>query len=248
MRPDARAPLLFAAWYRELSRLIYADELGALFDGLLGRPAALHGRASSSTARSGATIVATAAVEACAALAARALELALADLARRFGDDPATWRWGAAHPARMAHAIFGRAAAARLAVRHRGRERRRRHHGERRPLRAAPTSGSRSRAPMPRASARCSISPTSTRSRFVAATGQSGNPLSPHYHDLTALWSAGVTVTDHRSPAERPTTRSSAGVCALIPQAVIASIATFCRNSAVVLAQRLALRSSRNRR
>ena len=29
------------------------------------------------------------------------------------------------------------------------------------------------------------------RSRFVAATGQSGNPLSPHYADLTALWAAG---------------------------------------------------------
>ena len=30
------------------------------------------------------------------------------------------------------------------------------------------------------------------RSRFVAATGQSGNPLSAHYDDLTALWVAGL--------------------------------------------------------
>jgi acyl-homoserine lactone acylase PvdQ len=25
----------------------------------------------------------------------------------------------------------------------------------------------------------------------VAATGQSGHPLSPHYRDLTALWASG---------------------------------------------------------
>ena len=31
MRPDAAEPLIFAAWYRELSRAIYADELGDLF-------------------------------------------------------------------------------------------------------------------------------------------------------------------------------------------------------------------------
>jgi penicillin amidase len=28
-------------------------------------------------------------------------------------------------------------------------------------------------------------------SLFVAATGQSGHPLSPHYRDLTALWARG---------------------------------------------------------
>jgi hypothetical protein len=32
------------------------------------------------------------------------------------------------------------------------------------------------------------------RSRFVAATGQSGNPLSRHYANLTALWAAGEDV------------------------------------------------------
>jgi penicillin amidase len=32
------------------------------------------------------------------------------------------------------------------------------------------------------------------RSRFVATTGQSGNPLSAHYRDLTALWAAGASV------------------------------------------------------
>ncbi|HSA81675.1 MAG TPA: penicillin acylase family protein, partial [Geminicoccaceae bacterium] len=106
MRPDARAPLLFAAWYRELSRLIYADELGPLFAGFWRvRPRFMdrilkHRQVWCDD-------LTTAEVETCAGLAARALELALADLARRFGDDQERWRWGTAHPARMAHAIFG---------------------------------------------------------------------------------------------------------------------------------------------
>ncbi len=37
---------LFAAWYRELSRLIQADELGPLFASVLGGPAGVHGRRS----------------------------------------------------------------------------------------------------------------------------------------------------------------------------------------------------------
>jgi penicillin amidase len=38
------------------------------------------------------------------------------------------------------------------------------------------------------------------RSRFVAVTGQSGNPLSRHYRDLTALWAAGQAVPIDRVP------------------------------------------------
>ena len=36
-------------------------------------------------------------------------------------------------------------------------------------------------------------------SRFVAATGQSGNPLSRHYRDLTALWATGQGVAIDRT-------------------------------------------------
>ena len=32
------------------------------------------------------------------------------------------------------------------------------------------------------------------RSRFVASTGQSGNPLSSHYRDLSSLWADGRTI------------------------------------------------------
>ena len=37
-----------------------------------------------------------------------ALDEAVRDLARRFGDDPARWRWGEAHPAVFAHPMLRR--------------------------------------------------------------------------------------------------------------------------------------------
>ena len=48
----------------------------------------------------------------CAALLPVALEQAIADLAARFGPDPAAWRWGAAHQVVFAHPLLARAAAA----------------------------------------------------------------------------------------------------------------------------------------
>jgi penicillin amidase len=199
MRPDARAPLLFAAWYRELSRLIYADELGPLFEDFWQVRPRFMDRILKER-QVWCDDVTTAAVETCEELAAQALELALADLARRFGDDPATWRWGLAHPARMAHAIFGEqrllawlfdiSAASggdgtTVNVGHYALA------GERRPF--ASTHAASFRALFDLANL--------DRSRFVAATGQSGSPLSRHYHDLTALWSVGASVPITR-PAE----------------------------------------------
>jgi penicillin amidase len=192
MRPDARAPLVFAAWYRELSRLIYADELGALFEAFWRvRPRFMdrilkHRQVWCDD-------LTTAEVETCPALAARALELALADLARRFGDDQAKWRWGAAHPARMVHAIFGEQPllawlfdiatasggdSTTVNVGHYAPS------DERQPF--ASTHAASFRALFDLADL--------DRSRFIVATGQSGSPLSRHYRDLTALWSAGASV------------------------------------------------------
>jgi penicillin amidase len=192
MRADIRAPLLFAAWYRELSRLIYADELGELFGRFWGvRPRFMERILK--RRQVWCDDVTTLEVETCAALAARALELALADLTRRFGADQAAWRWGKAHPARMEHAIFqGQPLLAWL-------------------FEIAPPSGGdgttldvghyvprNERDPFASTHA-----PTFrglydladlARSRFIAITGQSGSPLSRHYRDLTALWSVGGSV------------------------------------------------------
>jgi penicillin amidase len=192
MRPDGRAPLLFAAWYRELSRLILADRLGPLFRSFWGvRPLFMEEILKRRPVWC--DDPATPTVETCAERASRALDLALADLARRYGPDQADWRWGEAHPARMAHAIFGD-----------------------QPLLGwlfnieIPSGGGDTTVNVGHFAPRDEQHPFASihaatyrglydladleRSRWIAATGQSGNPLSSHYRDLTRLWAAGESV------------------------------------------------------
>ncbi len=192
MRADGRAPLLFAAWYRELSRLIQADELGPLFGSFWGvRPRFMEQILKRRPVWC--DDVTTPAVETCAELASRALDLALADLARRYGRDQADWRWGEAHPARMAHAIFGDqpllerlfdietpsgGGDTTVDVGHFAPR------DERRPFASTHAASYRGLYDLA----------DLDRSRWIAATGQSGNPLSSHYRDLTRLWAAGLSL------------------------------------------------------
>jgi penicillin amidase len=105
---ESAAPLVFAAWYRELTRLVYADEIGDIFrEAWEIRPAFMTSvlRAERGTER-WCDDVRTPARETCAKLTAQAFDLAAIDLARRFGE-PATWRWGLAHRAASDHRPFG---------------------------------------------------------------------------------------------------------------------------------------------
>jgi penicillin G amidase len=198
-RPDAAEPLIFAAWYRELSRLIYADELGDLFQSV-SRDRPVFMRRVLSERRIWCDDVNTKATESCEGLLAKALDAALAELRARFGDDMDAWRWGEAHPALMAHQVLGDL-----------------------PVLSAiftitvPTGGdgstvnvghySMSGHEQPFASINAAAYrglydlANPTRSHFVAATGQSGNPLSSHYRDLTALWARGESVPIQAAPA-----------------------------------------------
>jgi penicillin G amidase len=211
MRAEATEPLLFAAWYRELSRLIYADELGELFGGFWGVRPQFMTRIL--TAREiWCDDIDTPQVESCAERAAAALDAALADLGRRFGSEPMDWRWGVAHAARMVHAPFERPALLNWLF---GIE--------------VPTGGDGvtvnaghfhpARPERPFASTHAATYRAIYdlaelgRSRFVAATGQSGHPLSRHYRDLTALWVAGQAVPIGRV-VEDPE-----GILRLLPQA-----------------------------
>ena len=123
MRAEAAEPLIFAAWYRAFTRLIYQDELGPLFSSYWGiRPQFIeHVLTAKPVWCDDQT---TDPIETCEDLAARALPLALDDLAARYGDDPAAWRWGEAHPATMAHPILGQDAGARQPRQHRAAGRR----------------------------------------------------------------------------------------------------------------------------
>jgi penicillin amidase len=139
-------------------------------------------------------------VETCAELASAALGAALRDLARRFGDDPDRWRWGDAHPARMDHPLFAH-----------------------RPLLdrlfgiAVPSGGDSVTVNVGHFDPGNELRPFASThaatyraiydlanldaSRFVAPTGQSGNPLSAHHRDLTRLWAAGGSVPIPRDGA-----------------------------------------------
>ena len=105
---DAVAPLVFAAWYRELTRLVYADELGELFNESWEQRAGFM--IPVMKAQQGyerwCDDVTTRAKETCAMLAAKAFDLAAADLRTRF-NEPRDWRWGSAHIAASDHRPFG---------------------------------------------------------------------------------------------------------------------------------------------
>jgi penicillin G amidase len=199
MRADAAEPLIFAAWYRELSRLIYADELGAMFDGFWHvRPQFMERILT--RRQVWCDDVRTDRVETCAELAGAALDAALDDLTRRFGDKPDAWRWGDAHAARMPHPVFADQPvlsplfsievptggdSVTVDVGHFNPR------NERRPF--ASTHAATYRAIYHLADL--------DESRFVTATGQSGNPLSRRYEDLTALWASGRSVPIRRDGA-----------------------------------------------
>jgi hypothetical protein len=108
MTADSAAPLIFMAWYRELSRLVYADELGDLFsDGWEMRSQFMISVMKNQGGLSSwCDNVNTKEKETCAERAGRAFDLAAIDLARRYGER-STWRWGRAHFAASDHRPFG---------------------------------------------------------------------------------------------------------------------------------------------
>ncbi len=188
---DRPEPLVFNAWMRAARRL--ALEAGAAPPGANGGPEFLRhvlspdGRGADPWCGGD-----------CAALAARALGEAAAELRATEGPDPRAWRWGRLHVARFEHPI----------------------------LRFAPVLGAWTRLEAPTGGDEETVSrggmrgagPASWRHvhgaglRLVAdlsdpdrtlaiiATGQSGHPLSRHWGDLLPAWRDGGTVSLGRAP------------------------------------------------
>jgi penicillin amidase len=108
MAPDSAAALVFAAWYRELTRLVYADDLGELFreSWEMRAPFMIAVMKGERGMERWCDDVRTPARETCAAQAAHAFDFAAKDLGQRYGA-PASWRWGTAHAAASDHRPFG---------------------------------------------------------------------------------------------------------------------------------------------
>ena len=195
MAADRAEPLIAIAWWREISRGLYADELGSAFRATWGMRAqfvsnALNGRGG---AERWCDDTRTERIESCDDVLADALERALDDLARRYGSNPDRWRWGEAHFAWSVHRPFSRVPwlapffEIRVPV-----------PGDAYTLNVGQTDFNDEAEPYasrhaPSLRAIYDLADLEA-SVFVHSAGQSGNPLSRHYRDLSRLWARGEYV------------------------------------------------------
>ncbi len=189
MSRDRPEPLIFVAWLRAFNRAVYGDELGDLWERYWHyRPRFM---ASVLEEKSGwCDDIDTDPREECATQLEAALDDALGELSSEFGDSPRDWRWGSVHKARFTHPLFTHMPVlnriADLEIESDGG-----YYTVNRganllwdPVRPyAHVHGSGFRAVYDLSNL--------PESRFVIATGESGNPLSKHYRDMLKLWRDG---------------------------------------------------------
>ncbi|MCZ6860109.1 MAG: penicillin acylase family protein [Alphaproteobacteria bacterium] len=209
-RPE---PLIFMAWVREINRALYADELGKLFPLYFGvRPKVVRHMLTKDT--SWCDDVRTPSKETCNQRIATALDRALTDLRKRYGAEPADLRWGKAHYADFRHPVLNYVPVikriANLSIPSNG--------GRFTVNKASPRIGD-AKAPFAQRSgpgyrAIYDLAKLD-RSRFIIATGQSGNPFSRHYDDFVERWRdiRYVKITGTRAELRR----NASGVLSLIP-------------------------------
>lgn len=193
-------PLIISAWTARLMNRLFADELGPLYaDFDRVRPLLLIKVLQDDGAWCDDT--ATPAIkETCPQMVAAALDDARADLARTYGNDIGAWQWGKAHHASFRNAaldwlpFLGRLSRIEIPTDgdnftlNRGTSR---NGGPRN--RFAHVHGATLRAIYDMADP--------DRALFALPGGQSGNPLSRHYRDLTLGWRDGHYLTLPRVPA-----------------------------------------------
>jgi penicillin amidase len=186
---DRTEPTIFSAWYREFARQVLVDQAGPEFQRLWApRPGFFRNVLNR---RNGAEAwcddTATDTVEDCAAILERSLSLAIAELEQRYGTDRDDWVWGPIHTALSDHNPLTNVPFVRdffdLKV---------------------PVGGDSFTINVAHGRMRDAKSPFQThsaaslraiydlddldRSIYVHSTGQSGNPMSPHYADMTERW------------------------------------------------------------
>ena len=194
MHRNAPEPLILQAWIWALSRELLADELGndyrEFLNGGLYTVERLIGQDSLWCDNT-----ATEAEETCDAQIAASLDLALDHLSGRFGHDMDEWRWGAAHAARFPHPVLSRIPVVNWLF-----SRRIESDGGNETINRA---SARLGGPSDRlfenvhgAGYRAVYDLADLdRSRFMVATGQSGNPLSRFYGSLSRRWADGLNVS-----------------------------------------------------
>ncbi|NQV80385.1 MAG: penicillin acylase family protein [Alphaproteobacteria bacterium] len=103
MVQDNAAPLIFAAWYAEMTEIIFGDDLGDQ-DGRVDPRQVYAVLAADLTPWCNHRR--TVEIETCTVATTAALETAVATLTVRYGETMDDWRWGDAHPARFIHPLL----------------------------------------------------------------------------------------------------------------------------------------------
>ncbi len=185
-RPE---PLIFAAWLEQMWRDVLADDLGDDFKAFR-RPHAGTLIGMLTKARHWCDDVTTPEAESCEQIGARALERAVARLTARHGPDMAAWRWGADHRAVFEHPLLrhlpllDRLTGAAIDT-----------DGDDFTINRGTYQADTFRhVHGPGLRAVFDLSNLAD-SRFIIATGQSGNPLSRHYDDMMVRWRDNIGLT-----------------------------------------------------
>ncbi len=202
MNRDSAAALIYQTWLETLAGALF----GAAFtkagiewwrvdvrsvrlalDSGLGRRGSTWCRQSASSLS---TVDESGPLPLCAEVLSESLTKAVVLLTDQYGDDMDRWRWGQAHRAALAHPLFGRIPGLKALINadiatdggpytvNRGS-----HRYSSRTVRFDHVHGAGLRVVYDLADL--------GRSRFMIATGQSGNPLSPHFRDLSFDWRNG---------------------------------------------------------
>ncbi|MBB4285397.1 penicillin acylase family protein [Roseospira goensis] len=196
MDAAAPEPLIAAVWMETLTARLFRDDLGEAYDAWARRPRPLPVRQAVTEDRDWCDDRTTPASETCAAVVAAALDDTLAWIADETGGPALEARWGDVHRARIRHELFRYVPGVAWLT------------GMTAPVDGGPFTlnrgghsgldGSPPFAHVHGAGLRAVIdfgadpAGGSVRGRYVIATGQSGNPLSPHYRDQFEPWRRGV--------------------------------------------------------
>ena len=190
MGRDSTEALIYMAWLRELMHVLFADELGDVFEDYWKiRTEVIHRALAERTGWCD-DVTTAGAPETCAQAVSRALKVSLEFLAVTYGHDMEDWRWGEAHAVHMQSRILGKVPAVgswfEIDMPSGGEKETVKAGGfdvadEERPF--AQNHGAGYRAVYDLANPE--------RSVFIQSTGQSGNPLSSHYEDYAEDWRDG---------------------------------------------------------
>jgi penicillin amidase len=103
MAAERAEPLILVAWWRELARAVFADELGGAFRAAWSTRADFLVNVLSGKDAAWCDDTTTGVAESCGQVLQVSLERALADLRARYGRNMRKWQWGEAHEARLRH-------------------------------------------------------------------------------------------------------------------------------------------------